>query len=98
MALRLSVVSDYKTHCFHVFPYGNTCLKIHLFRVQCHLHLIKDYQGDIIQGGETAGKRVRNIRMELREMGWEDVDWIHLAQDRDKWRAVVNTVMNLRFP
>jgi hypothetical protein len=31
-----------------------------------------------------------NIRMDLREMGWEVVDWMHLAQDRDQWSAVVN--------
>jgi hypothetical protein len=37
-----------------------------------------------------------NIRMDLREMGWEIVTWIHLAQDKDQWRADVNTVMNLR--
>jgi hypothetical protein len=37
-----------------------------------------------------------DIRMNLWEIGWEAVDWIHLAQDRDQWRAVVNTVMNLR--
>jgi hypothetical protein len=37
-----------------------------------------------------------NIGMDLREIGWEVVDWMHLAQDRDQWRAVVNTVMNLR--
>jgi hypothetical protein len=36
--------------------------------------------------------------MELREIEWEGVDWIHLAQDRDKWWAVVNTVMNVRVP
>jgi hypothetical protein len=36
-----------------------------------------------------------NVRS-LREIGWDDVDWIELAQDRDQWRAVVNTVMNLR--
>jgi ribosome biogenesis protein Nip4 len=39
-----------------------------------------------------------NIKMDLREMGFGDVEWIHLAQDRDRWRAVVNTVMNLRVP
>jgi hypothetical protein len=39
-----------------------------------------------------------NIRMDLRETGWESVNWIQLAQDRDQWRAAVNTVMNLRFP
>jgi hypothetical protein len=36
--------------------------------------------------------------MDLRDIGWEDLDWIHLAQDRDQWRDVVNTVMNLRVP
>jgi hypothetical protein len=37
-----------------------------------------------------------NIKMDLREIRWEGVDWIHLEQDRDHWRALVNTVMNLR--
>jgi hypothetical protein len=36
--------------------------------------------------------------MDLTELGWDGVDWIELAQDRDKWRALVNTVMNLRVP
>jgi hypothetical protein len=36
--------------------------------------------------------------MDLREIGWEGVDWIHLAWDRDQWTALVNTVMNLRAP
>jgi hypothetical protein len=36
------------------------------------------------------------IRMDLREIGWGSVDWMQLAQDRDRWRALVNTVMNLR--
>jgi hypothetical protein len=39
-----------------------------------------------------------NIKMDLREIGFKDVDWIHWAQDRDRWRALVNTVMNLRVP
>jgi hypothetical protein len=37
-----------------------------------------------------------NIKMDLREIGLGGVDWIDLAQDRDRWRALVNTVMNLR--
>jgi hypothetical protein len=39
-----------------------------------------------------------NIKMDLTEIGFGVVDWIHLAQDRDKWWALVNTVMNLRVP
>jgi hypothetical protein len=39
-----------------------------------------------------------NIKMGLREVGWGSVDWIDLAQDRDRWRAVVYAVMNLRVP
>jgi hypothetical protein len=36
--------------------------------------------------------------MDLREIEWEGVDWVHPAQDRDQWRAVVYTVMNIRVP
>jgi hypothetical protein len=39
-----------------------------------------------------------NIIIDLRVIGWEVVDWIHLAQDRNQWRVVVKTVMNLRVP
>jgi hypothetical protein len=39
-----------------------------------------------------------NIKMDLREIGFGDVDWIHWPQDRDRWRALVNTVMSLRVP
>jgi hypothetical protein len=41
---------------------------------------------------------VDNIKMDLREIGWGDMDWIDLAQNRDQWRALVNTEMNLRVP
>jgi hypothetical protein len=41
-------------------------------------------------------RREDGIRKDLREIGWGGVEWIHLAQDRDRWRAVVNAVMNLR--
>jgi hypothetical protein len=55
--------------------------------------------------GKPEGKRplgrprrrwLDNIKMDLLETGWSSVDWIGLAQDRDKWRALVNAVMNLR--
>jgi hypothetical protein len=57
--------------------------------------------------GKPEGKRplgrprrrwVDNIRMELGEVGWGDVDWIGLAQDRNRWRALVNSVLNLWVP
>ncbi|PNF15038.1 hypothetical protein B7P43_G16981 [Cryptotermes secundus] len=57
--------------------------------------------------GKPEGKRsqgrprcrwVNNIRMDLRERGWDGMDWIDLAQCRDQWRALVNEVMNLRVP
>jgi hypothetical protein len=41
---------------------------------------------------------VDNIKIDLREIRWDGVDWIDLAQNRDQWRALVNTVMNLRVP
>jgi hypothetical protein len=41
---------------------------------------------------------VDNIKMDLSEIGWGGVDWVGLAQERDKWRALVNVVMNLRVP
>jgi hypothetical protein len=58
-----------------------------------------------ILAGKPEGKRppgrprrrwVDNIKMDLREIGWDGVDWMDMAQDRDQWRALVNTVLNLR--
>jgi hypothetical protein len=57
--------------------------------------------------GKPEGKRLLgrpwrrwkyNIRKDLREIGWEDVDWMHVAQDRNQWQVLMNTVMNLRVP
>jgi hypothetical protein len=57
--------------------------------------------------GKPEGKRplgriihrwVDNIRMDLGEVEWGDVDWIGLAEDRNRWRALVNSVLNLRVP
>jgi hypothetical protein len=61
----------------------------------------------ILLVGKPEGKRplgrprrrwVDNIRMDFGEVRWGDVDWIGLAQDRSRWRAVVNSVLNLRVP
>jgi hypothetical protein len=46
--------------------------------------------------GKTRSRWEDGIRLDLRETGWGCVDWIRLAQDWDRWRVVVNTVMNLR--
>jgi hypothetical protein len=57
--------------------------------------------------GKPEGKRplgrprrrwVDSIKIDVREIGWNGMDWMELAQDRDHWRALVNTVMNLRVP
>jgi hypothetical protein len=54
------------------------------------------------QGKKPLVRRRRsledNIRMDLREIGWEGVGWIHLAQDEDQWWTVVNTIMSFRVP
>jgi hypothetical protein len=52
------------------------------------------------EGKISLGRRkwVGNIKMDLGEIGWDGVDWIELAQDRNQWRALVNTVMNLWVP
>jgi hypothetical protein len=71
--------------------------------------LTKHYQGDAynILVGKPEGKRSlerrrrrweNNIRIDRREIGWQVVDWMHLAQDRDQWRAAANTVMDLWVP
>jgi hypothetical protein len=60
-----------------------------------------------ISFGKPEGKRplgrprrrwVDNIKMDLREIRWDCMDWIELVQDRDQWRALVNTVMKFRVP
>jgi hypothetical protein len=54
-------------------------------------HKERDHKKDQDVGGD-------NIKMDLREIGWGGIDWIDLPQDRDRWRALVNTVMNFQVP
>jgi hypothetical protein len=48
--------------------------------------------------GRPRYRWVDNIKMDLRDRGWGGMDWIDLAQDKDQWRGLVNTVMNLGVP
>jgi hypothetical protein len=58
--------------------------------------------GEKPEGKRPLGRQrcmwMDNNKMDLREIGWGGVDWIDLPQDRDQWRALVNTAMNLRVP
>ena len=48
--------------------------------------------------GRLRRRREDNIKMDLQEEGWVYKDWIDMAQDRDRWRALVNAVMNFQVP
>jgi hypothetical protein len=48
--------------------------------------------------GRPRRRWVDDIRLDLGELGWDDVDWIGLAKDRNRWRVLVNSVLNLRVP
>jgi hypothetical protein len=69
--------------------------------------IVKKRNACRIVEGKPEGKRplgrprrewVDNIKIDLRVIGCDGMDWIYLAQDRDQWRALVNTVMNLQVP
>jgi hypothetical protein len=72
----------------------------------CSTHGEKRYANRILVGkpegkrplGRPRRRRKDNNKMELREIGWGGIDLIDLAQDRDQWTALVNTIMNLRVP
>jgi hypothetical protein len=48
--------------------------------------------------GRPTRRWVDDVKMDLRAIGWGRMDWIDLAQDREQWRALVITIVNLRFP
>jgi hypothetical protein len=48
--------------------------------------------------GRPRRRWVDNIKMDLREIEWDGVDWIDMTQDRNQWRSLVKTVLNLRVP
>jgi hypothetical protein len=62
------------------------------------MHIVYWWESQKRSLGRPRSGWVDNIKMDLREVGWDGRDWIDLAQDRDRWRARVNAVMNLRVP
>jgi hypothetical protein len=93
--------------CHYILLTPYTCNNIRVYKTELqelNTHTRNVYR---ILVGKPEGKRplgrprhrwVDNIKMDLRETGWDGMDWIELAQDRDQWRALVNMVMNLRVP
>jgi hypothetical protein len=63
---------------------------------KCVQYLVEELKGR--EHLKNLGVDGNNIRMDLREIGWKDMDWMYLDQDRDQWQALVNTVMNFRVP
>jgi hypothetical protein len=78
---------------FHIpFPFGSEWEEKNTYRI-----LVAKSEGK--RPLDIRRRRwVDNIKMDLREIGWSGTDTIHLAEDRDQWSALVNTVMNLRIP
>jgi hypothetical protein len=95
-------------HGLYSSPSINMVIKVRRMRWAGHVASMGDVKGayNILVGrpeGRRPLGRLRrrwedNIKMDLKEIGFGDVDWIHLAQVRDRWQALVNTVMNLRVP
>jgi hypothetical protein len=95
-------------HGLYPSPSIVTVIKVRRMRWAGHVLLMGEVRGTYNtlvgrpEGRRPLGRPRRkwedNIKMDLREIWFGDVDWIHLAQDRDRWRGLVNTVMNLRVP
>jgi hypothetical protein len=73
---------------------GGTC-STHARDEKCIQYFGWEHEGKRPLGSHRR-RREDNIRMDLREIRWEGVDWMHLAQDRDQWRDVGKTVVNLQ--
>jgi hypothetical protein len=65
----------------------------------CHLVFILEGRPEARRPlGRPRHRWEDNIKMDLQEVGWGGMDWIDMAQDKDRWRALVNVVMNVRVP
>jgi hypothetical protein len=104
----LEKLHNEELHGLYSLPSIVRVIKARRMRWTGHVARIGEVRGAYsILVGRPEGRRLLgrprhrwedNIKMDLREMGFGGVNWIHLAQDRDRWRALVNTVMNLRIP
>jgi hypothetical protein len=91
-------------HSFYSSP--NVIRMIESRRMSCSTNGKKRNEYRILVGkpegksplGRPRRRWVDNIKMDLREIGWDGMDWINPAQDKDPWRALLNTVMNFRVP
>jgi hypothetical protein len=73
--------------------------KSRMMRLSGHVALIeKSNACGLLVGKKPLRRWMDTMRNNLREVEWGDVDWIGLAQDRNKWRALVNSELNLRVP
>jgi hypothetical protein len=99
---------DEELHHLYSSPNIITMIKSRRLRLAGHVARMEAKRNEYrILVGKPEGKRplrrlrrrcVDNIKIDLTEIGWDGMDWINLAQDRDQWSALVNTVMNLRVP
>jgi hypothetical protein len=91
----------------HSLPSIIRIIKSRRMRWAGHVAQMGEKRNEYRLVGKPEGKRplgrprrrwVDNVRLDLGEVGWGDVDWIGLAKDRNRWRALVNSVLNLRVP
>jgi hypothetical protein len=95
-------------HNLYVSPNTIRIIKSRRMRWAGHVaHMTEKRNACNISVGKPQGKRLLrrhknswedNIRMDFKGVGWEGVNWMHLSQDRDQWRAVVNMVVDLPVP
>jgi hypothetical protein len=107
-ALEWSKLHNEELHGLYSSPSIFRVIKVRRMRWAGHVVRMGEVRGayNILVGrpegrrplGRPRSRWEDNIKIDLMEIGFGDVDWIHWAQDRDRWRAVVNTVMNLRVP